>query len=362
MLGQIADHSRIVSPTPTDGYVKQRREAAEKLVADDALSIEILEALVEFAVFGVPSKRGERQVGAANALIMTIQEFQPSFAADVDANQLDLRLVAAVVVGERLRSDPTGAINVYLASLIISALLLQPLPQETYVARLVQELVKVAKAALDESSEKLRERRPWPKKKDIEITGGDHNLVAKSAKTAFESLLDAVASNAKADREELDVLWWVFGGRSARTEVRFDSMPDGERAFLAAIELSERMLMPPIPTAQHLLGSLIANETQLTISKLVEQLQKGTLAALVQDKRGVESVLDAHAALLPLSWLATRLLESDLSPGWQHEFEKKTKLRADAPATLGDWGRQVFAECVAHRLGIPLLNSGQSST
>lgn len=249
MLGQIADHCRIVSPTPTDAYVKARREAAEKLVNDDSLSIEVLEAFVEIAVFGLPAARDKRHTSATNSLIAAIQEAQPSFPADVDANQLDLRLVASVVVGERLRTDPTDPLNVYLASLIVSALLLQPLPQELYVARLVEDLVKLANTSKSKTSKKLRERSPWPL--DAEITGADHSVVAKSAMTAFNGLLAAVTSNAKADREELDVLWWVFGGRSARTGERFESMTDGERALIAPTELSERMLMPPIPTAQH---------------------------------------------------------------------------------------------------------------
>lgn len=359
MLGHIAEHSRIVNPTPTDGYVKQRRAAAEKLISDESLSTEVLEAFVEFAVFGLPSIRDQRHEAATNALIAAIQDSQPSFAADVDANQLDLRLVSSVVIGERLRADPTDSVNVYLASLVIAALLLQPLPQQLYVARLLEDLVKLAKASLGDASKQARERRAWPNKADI--AGTEAAGVAKSAKTAFDALLDAVTSRANADREELDVLWWVFGGRSARTGERFESMADGDRALVAAVELSDRMLMPPIPTAQHLLGSLVSDATQISLATLIEQVQKATLAELVKQKAGVATVLESHPSLLPLSSLATRLLASDLSPGWKPEFEKKTKLTADAPAALGDWARQVFAECVAQRLALPLLTEASDT-
>jgi len=352
MLSQLANHSRIVNPTPSDEYVKQRREVVDKLVGDEALSVEILEAFVEFAVFGVPSTRDECHAVATEALIAAIQQSQPSFAADVDANQLDLRLVSAIVIGERLQRDPTAATNAYIASLIISALFLQPLPQEIYVARLVQDLVKVARASLHDTSKGMRERRPWPNK--FEITGADVAQVVKSANAAFDGLLEVVTSNSRADREELEILWWVFGGRSVRTGERFESMADGERAVVAAIELSDRMLMPPIPTAQHLLGSLVADEAPLSLATLVEQLRKETLSELVQKKSGVDSVLESHPLLMPLSWLATRLLASDLSPGWQPEFEKKTKLKANVPITLGQWTHQAFAECVVQRLALPL--------
>ena len=355
MLGQIADHSRIVNPTPTDGFVKQRHDVAEKLIGDDSISIEVLEAFVEFAVFGLPKIRDTRHEAATNLLIAAIQESQPSFAADVDANQLDLRLVSSVVIGERLRIKSTDSVNVYLASLVTSALLLQPFPQEHYVARLLQDLLKLSKASLSDASKQLRERRPWSSKANVEITGTDVASISKSVKSAFDGLIKTMTVNSNADREELDVLWWVFGGRSARTGEKFDSMTDGERAFTASFELSNLMLMPPIPTAQHLLASLVPDESKLPLAKLIEQLQKETLTELVKNNAAVESVLESNPSLLPLSWLVARLLASDLSPGWQPEFEKKTKLKADTLATIGDWARQMFAECVAQRLAKPLL-------
>ena len=355
MLGQIADHSRIVHPTPSDAYVKQRRNASEKLISDESLSVEVLEAFVEFAAFGVPTNRDERHDAATTALITAIQESQPSFPADVDANQMDLRLVASIVAGERLRTKPSDPTNVYIASLLLSALLLQPLPQQLYLARLVQDVVKLATASLAGASKELRERQPWPKKAEVEIAGTEVGAIVKSANAAFEKMLEVVTLNTNADREELDVLWWVFGGRSARTGERFESMADGERAFVAPIELSARMLMPPIPTAQHLLGALVSSETKLSLTQVIGQCQGETLTQLVRQKSAIETVLESHSSLLPLTWLASRLVASDLSSGWQPELEKKTHLKVDIPVTLGDWARQVFAECVAQRLAVSLL-------
>lgn len=356
MLGQIADHSRIVNPTPSDAFVKQRRAAVEKLVADGSVSVENLEAFVEFAVFGVPSTRGKRHTAATDALVAAIQDSQPSFAADVDANHLDLRLVAGVMIGERLRSEPSDEWNVYIASLVISALLLQPMPKEIYVARLIEDLVKAAKASLAVTSKRLRERRPWPTKEMLDAAGPEASAPAKNGKSALDTFFEVVASNAKADREELDVLWWAFGGRSARTGERFESMADSERALIAATELSDRMLMPPISTAEHLLGSLVTEDTQLSLAELLRHVRKETLLEFVTKKAGVQTVLESQPSLMPLTWLATRLIASELSSGWEAEFEKRTKLKTDTPVSLGNWARQLFAESVAQRLALPLLS------
>ena len=67
MLDRIADHSRIVNPTPSDAYVQQRRAAVVKRLGDDDMSVEALEALVEFAAFGIPSSRNDSHTAAANA-------------------------------------------------------------------------------------------------------------------------------------------------------------------------------------------------------------------------------------------------------------------------------------------------------
>lgn len=354
MLAHLANHCRMVNISPTDEFVQQRRQVVKNLVDDEAISLETLEAFVAFAVLGLSTTKDPRHGAAATALVDAIQECQPSFAADVEANQLDLRLVASVVVGERIRTRPAEPVSVYLASLVNAALLLQPLPQELYVAQLVQELVASAAEALSYASKQLRERAPWPNMSQLEVSGAEVQTLAKSTNSALASLLNALTTNASADREELEVLWWVFGARSARTGERFDSMTDGERAFASATELSARMLMPPIPTSQHLLTSLVPQDTPLSLLHVIQQLRKETLDSFAMDRAAVQGVLESHASLLPLTWLASRLLDSDLSPGWQPEFEKRTKLRADVPIAIGDWARQAFAERVAVRLAVSL--------
>lgn len=223
------------------------------------------------------------------------------------------------------------------------------------MARLVHDLVTLARTSLDDAGIALRGRRPWPNKSRLDISGSDVAAVAKSAKSALDILIEAVTINAKADHEELDVLWWLYGARSVRTGERFESMALGDRALSAAIELSDRMLMPPIVTAEHLLGSLVSDQTELSLTELVGQTTTGTLGALIEKKGGVDGVVEHHASLLPLSWLAARLVASDSSPGWQQEFERKTKLTANTSVTLGGWARQGFAECVTQRLALLLV-------
>lgn len=281
-------------------------------------------------------------------MVAAVQAHQPSFPGDIDANQLDLRLLATVVLGERLRVDPENLESQYLAALVRSATHLHPLPAEVHLSKLVNDLITVADQSLSRASKALRKRKDWP---NLSIEGADVAALAESTNASLGELVRILASNMEADREEVEVLWWVFGARCSRTGDRFDAMPDGERALVAATELSERMLMPPIATSAHLLASLVPEAPSLSAAQLVPQLSKGALSAFLRRRKSASSVLNAHAALLPTTWLSARLIDSELSPGWEAEFEKKTHIRSDRALPLATWSRQFFAECVAQELG-----------
>ena len=56
-----------------------------------------------------------------------------------------------------------------------------------------------------------------------------------------------------------------------------------------------------------------------------------------------------HPALLPLSWLCSRLLASDGSTGWAAEFKGVTKIPASCTRCSVDWAIQAFRERTALR-------------
>jgi hypothetical protein len=233
---------------------------------------------------------------------------------------------------------------------------MHPLPGEVHLAKLVNDVIAVAERSLSLASKELRTRKEIP---DVAIKGTDVPSLVREANTSINDLVQILRGNLRADREELDVLWWVFGGRSTQTGHRFDAMREGERALAAATELSDRMLMPPISAASHLLSSLVPDAPELSATQLVAQLSKDALSAFLLQRDAVAPVLNAHPALLPMTWLSARLLDSDLSPGWQHEFERKTQIKSDSARSPTRWAHQLFDELVARRLCVAVEERGE---
>lgn len=333
MLTRLAEHARIVSAVPNDTFITQRTAAVKDLV-QRTLAGEVLAAFAEIALFGFPHVLSKAHSQAAQQMYEAIHAHQPSFVNDMEAMQMDLRLVASVALGELLSSNGADPVLLYVAALLQSAMALVPAPGEVHLAKLVNNLMAVGEQALLKQCEAVRVR---PSLDASAVSDAD-----------VQTQLDALINNLRADREELDVLWWVFGGRSARTGARFDSLPDGERAITAATELSDRMLMPPIKTASYMLTSTVPDGEELTIIQLVGQLSKQSLEAYMSDR---EQEWAPNPALLPITWLSDRLLQSDLSPGWEHEFGKKARLAATARFPASRWASQLFVERVARKLG-----------
>jgi hypothetical protein len=350
MLTRLPAHARIVSPTPTDAYIEQRRLAISELVGED-LALETLIAFVEFSSFGLPQSLSKAQQSAVKSLYGAIQAHQPSFVDDVEATRMDLRLVATIALGELVATEPAGAISMHLAALLRSGTRLHPRPAEVHLSKLVDDLLRIANNVLASGASVLRSRGEIP---TAHVKGSDAVSVGASATQQMNNLVQSLQNTLRADREELDVLWWAFGARSSRTGRRFDTLPVGERALTAATELCARMLMPPVASTPHLLGAVVADATEISCTQLVEQLSRESLEAFVEKQEIGATVLDSHATLLPVTWLCTRLLASDLSSGWQPEFLKKTKLDPSTTFPADTWALQFMDELVARRLSADL--------
>jgi len=341
MLAGLATHARIVSAVPTDAFVEQRKAAITELLAQD-LAQDTLVAFAEFATFGISQPLSKTHAWATQVLYKAIHAHQASFVNDVEATQMDLRLVAAVSLGELLSSQPTNAKSLHLAALLRATARLRAQPPEVHLAKLVAQLLELADRTLMLGAQKLRVRRALP---IANVAGTDAEAVGAD----MNNLVRVLKENLLADREELNVLWWVFGARS-RTGKRFDTLPLGERVLVTATELCERMLMPPIRTASHLLRAVVAELTAISTAQLAVQVSKESLEAFLGDHRDGALLPDAHPTLLPLTWLCTRLLASDLSPGWEPEFEKRTKLDPRATFSADTWALQLMDELVARKL------------
>jgi hypothetical protein len=82
------------------------------------------------------------------------------------------------------------------------------------------------------------------------------------------------------------------------------------------------------------------------LTNLIAQASLKALSLLEPSNLKVKSLVRQRPSLLPLTWLAGRLIESDRSP-WEAEFEKMTQLAPASEHPTSVWAEQFLAERVA---------------
>ncbi len=342
MLNRLSDFYRIVNPDPSDTLITQRKEAIVVFMGQFS-SPGLQYACADIAAFGLGTAPSATRAEAAKSIIAAIQGPQPSFSSDIGANPLDLRVFAGIALGEHLATHSDGT----TAALVISALATRALPQERYLAEFVSALLQVARRSAEAAGNAQR-RRP-----DLEITGlqgADIATFSQSVKSALDEFKEAVDRNLRVDREELEILWYVFGGRSTTLEKPFHAIDISQRILASGSELAEIVIVPPVMGSAQFLHAILKDDRPLTLRHLIDPCNSVLLESIARRRAATTEVLMGHPALLPLTWLSCRRLDSGMASGWEGEFEQKTHISAGDERTASNWATQVFNECIATRL------------
>ena len=342
MLNRLSDFYRIVNPEPSDALITQRREAIVSFL-EQFSSHELQYACADIAAFGLGTSPNAAQAEAAKAIIAAIQVPQPSFSSDIAANALDVRVFAGVALGEHLGTQTDGTI----AALVISALGTRVLPQERYLAEFVLALLEVARGSIETAG---RAERARPELEIDAVQGTDIPTLTKSIKSVLDNFKYAVDRNLRADREELQILWWVFGGNSMRLGKQFQGLDLSQRVLASATELADLVIAPPMKGSNQFLNAVLKEDRPLTLRRLIEPCTSVLLESFAQHRAETSVVLSGHPALLPLTWLSCRRLDSGMAVGWEVEFEQKTHISDSDERAASSWAAQVFNECVAAKL------------
>lgn len=342
MLNRLSDFYRIVNLEPSDALITQRKEAISSFL-EHLSSRELQYACTDIAAFGLGSQPNSKQQEAARLMITAIQGPQPSFSSDISANPLDLRVFAGVSIGEYIFRQA----DVIPATLVTSALATRVLPEERYLAEFLSALLAVAQECVETKARALRERAGFELPA---IQGTDVSTLAKSVKGALDGLRDAVEQNFRADREELDILWWVFGGYSAKTGKQFSTLALSQRVVASVAELADLVMVPPVAGSQQFLNAVIKEDGLLNLRQLIDPCSTALLESMTSQRVPTSGILSSHPALLPIIWLSCRKLDSGMSTGWEAEFELKTHISATDKRAASNWAAQIFNECIAARL------------
>lgn len=342
MLDRISDFYRIVDPEPSDALISQRKEAIATFL-QQLSERDLRYASADIAAFGLGSTPNARQTKAAKSIVAAIQGPQPSFSSDIAANPVDLRVFAGIAVGEHIMKNG----DITAAALITSGLETRLLPDERYVAEFLSALINTARRATEAAAVEHRER---PELRMPGVQGADVSAQIKSVTSGIEQFRAAVDQNLRADREELEILWYVFGAYSTILDKPLPALDVAQRILASASELAELVMVPVMKRAAQFLYATVKEDRTLTLRQLIEPCSANLLESVNRDATGTSDVLANHPDLLPITWLSQRRLHSGMSGGWEAEFEQKTHISPAEGRSTFNWATQVFNERIAGRL------------
>ncbi len=344
MLSRTFEWYRIVNPRPSSQTIDNRNAAAQDIVKaiDEAEDWHLLLGCAAGVVAGF-EKRFAQDSPVVQCLVGAIREHESAFPQDLSENALALRACAAIAIGEilvRSGDEAPGPDALVISSVLRSGLGPRPSPKARHLRQVLEELDAAATKVL--SSGGLLRRQ----------------LVVQPPEAADPSALNKaikkIVQQSAIDREELNVLWWMFAGTSTTNGQPIAAMKTGEAVLCCGAELGSQCLLPPTSSLEAMVrrayeaGRNLQGMKDRDIEALAADWKGESPHVLVPDE-DAQNYARKYPSLFPLSWLCDRLLTSKGATGWTTEFERMTHIPANHSRSPANWAIQVFRERVAHR-------------
>lgn len=362
MLSKVYEWLTVVYPQKPSSEVVNARSATVAKVLADLCEAEDLDLLANYCVAAVCglTDRFATDSDVVKTLVDKIRSEQSAFPADVNENALELQIVAGLVLGE-LMSPATRKLKPELSDLGAAMLLTliecraeSPLP---HLAAVIKEVIGLATNTLDNSAQRARKRvgLDLSELEEMEAPGDVpafwQSLLPKLV-NAFNSLNDEAAK----DREELELLWWMFNGFSSKLQQPLAALPVDVAAVACGVEMAMRVLLPASSATAAMVEDATARDrkpTQLSekaIEDCVVKWKQQGYDCLKPDDEEQRNFATAHPALFSLTWVAMRLEDSGGTVKWDGELGLKTGLDPKHVVSKAKLARQSFRERTCLRM------------
>jgi GTPase-associated system helical domain len=347
MISKTFEWYRIVSPTPSSQAVEARTKAAEELIGEiSAQDKHVALALAQGVACEFDGSGSE--AATFEWLLRKLKLKDPAVSENLSENQLEVRSIAAITLGELLfKSEPEG-LAVLAASGLVSAMTSRPLPKERYLRAMLEELSRLAIELIEKTAETRRKRSILS---PLKLTIPD----LPSAQKAIQQLqtqITELEQNAAMDREEISLFWFMATGFSTKKGKPFSALPVSVAAVHAALDVGRCVLAPAPLNCFEILTSIVESKRKPEECDAIAL--KDQFAHWSADEweaiSGADS-LDEQLALnfpvvFPITWIANRMREAQSQPNWT-ECKKMTRLRGEAKLTASAIARQLLSEKLA---------------
>jgi hypothetical protein len=358
VLSKIFEWSRVAHASPDDDFVTKRSAVVGSLAEELPKKLGLLLDCACAAAGGVTPRFGQGS-DLVTTVVEAVRGQQPAFPQDLSENDLELRVVCALVVGElaerAVKSKPAPSMASQLMSAIVCAgLLNRPLAGPKYLQAMLRELVEVCATACKRGAELRRNRYSLAPYVEGVNEAADVPAFWKDAKPKFINLARAADANAAMDREEIDTLWWAFNGVSRTTGKGFAEMTVGQAALCAGLELANLVMPPPLPNTKLLTRRVIMagrapkSLEEQPLRDMTAQWDSAVAAATVSENPKTAEFTQQNPAIFSLTWICHRICDGSMPSAaetkkatlWDMAFKAHPELLA----------RQAFDERIAQRL------------
>lgn len=238
MLNEIASWYKATTLEDNDERLGQRRRAAEALLGQWRAGVAPGQA-VDLVCLGLEAASQNRSAHhpELGAVVDAVCLGQPSRDRDEAARAVDTRICILMALSELIQT--VGEINqtiwdspaLFVAQALTCALRHRKPTTGAFLEDRLNVLLRRAEDLLNRIDVYRRARKDVP----VELPEPDGEEFAETISQSLSTL----RANAELDREELQALWWVFGGYSLKARAYFGELPAERAAWFAGLELSE---------------------------------------------------------------------------------------------------------------------------
>ena len=356
MIAQALEFCRLANPQPQHTEIEKRSEAAEKLVAklvgNEARSH--LLAAVQGVVSGFDKTPFTQQSPTVKLIVETIKFGDLSLPEDLTENSNSLRAVAAMAI-QSILTGKASVSGTIVALALRSALSLRKPPTERYLKWVLETLLTSADTLLVAQGEK---RRNSTQEKLSELLSleepEDGDELWGTLVPAVQAAVQELSTRAEIDREELNMLWWMFTAYSSIADSPLDQLKPEEVASCVGLELAALSLLPPTPNSSELVKRAIVR----TLSPVREDVSLKSLSGawsaemrrqIVGSFSSGGNIADKIPAILPLTKAVSYVNESETKVNLDRPYVQATGFAATLAAQPDEWGAQIFRETVLKR-------------
>jgi hypothetical protein len=375
MLSHAFEWCRAAHLSPPDELVEKRRAAASEIITafektrDPSVAI----GLLQMALAGADRSR-VLSASAAQLVADSIRKHQAAFPQDLGECAVDLAAVSGIVVGELLKRGTDQEADehvILLATTTVAGLAFRPPTAEASWRPLLASLLKGARELIDAEAERQRTRDNLSPVElgELEIPGADPGQLATAVEKLrdllseclgeLNSRLDRLQNAAVADREEVDVLWWMLAAYTETLDKRIEELKPSAAALCVA-ELADKLMLPPGLNVIRVVQKALREGRN---SKALSALELRSLASawddvvarLLEPPSTAVEFVRKQPGMLPLSWVCQKLIDGATGESWHQEFSKLSGCSLEWKLSPDEWGIQAFNERISQRAYVACL-------